>query len=173
MFVAIAAFILGVFFERASNGTRGAHLISPRSVTGRVAYRTELGALAGDSEAVVIVVPTDHRPDEKLDVAALRPEAPPPGETHPTIAKLRSIGGDFARAGPDGDFALEVPNAGKYFVLMISGHLPRPAGQQPTNQELAQIARYFVPADELLGMNAYRWSEELVRDNVKLSHTFE
>ena len=146
---------------------------SPRTVTGRVAYRTELGGLAGDSEAVVIVVPADRRPDEKLGVAALRPDAPPPGGAHPTIAKLRSIGGDFARAARMAILPWKLPATGSYFVLMISSHVRRPAGRQPTNQELAQIARSFVPADELLGMNAYRWSSELVRENMKLSHTFE
>ena len=61
---------------------------------------------------------------------------------------------------------------GEYFVLLLSSHARRPAGQTPTTVQIAQIARYFTPADVLLGDNAYRWTQEVVRKDMKLDHLF-
>jgi hypothetical protein len=172
--VAISAFVVGILFgrtfvdfQREEPGQR------PRRITGTVHYRTQEGAVQADSEAVIIAVPGDRRPDEKLGFQSLRPDDPPPGSTHPAIVSIRGWGGDYARTGPAGNFVLEVPRAGSYFVLLLSGHAARPAREVPPHRHLAEIARYFVPADQLLGDNAYAWFDQRILRDTKIDHTFE
>ncbi len=171
--VAILAFLIGLSMGRFSLGEQaGRNKNRPYKVTGRLTYETAAGSLVGDSEAVIVIVPVGREPDEKLNIAPLRTDAPPPDPQHPTLVGIRSVGGDFARARPSGEFAVEVQGAGEYFVLLLSSHARRTDNQSPTTMEIAQIARYFTPADVLLGANAYRWSRELIRDDTSLDHAF-
>jgi len=171
--VAILAFLIGLSMGRLSFVEQaGRNKNRPCKVTGRLTYETAAGSLVGDSEAVIVIVPVGREPDEKLNIAPLRTDAPPPDPQHPTLVGIRSIGGAFARAKPNGEFAVEVQAAGEYFVLLLSSHARRTDKQSPTTIEIAQIARYFTPADVLLGANAYRWSRELIRDDTTLDHSF-
>ncbi len=171
--VAILAFLIGLSMGRFSWGEQaGRNKNTPYKVTGRLTYETAAGSLVGDSEAVIVIVPVGREPDEKLNIAPLRTDAPPPDPQHPTLVGIRSVGGDFARARPSGEFAVEVQGAGEYFVLLLSSHARRTDNQSPTTMEIAQIARYFTPADVLLGANAYRWSREFIRDDTSLDYSF-
>ena len=172
VFVAIAAFSIGLLMGRYSRGELASVADAPVRITGRLTYMTTTGEVAGDSEAVVIVVPVGRQPDEKLEIAPLRPDAPPPDPQHPTLVEIRSVGGDFARAEPNGEFSVAVPRAGEYFVLLLSSHARRQDEQTPTTMEIAQIARYFKPADALLGANSYRWSKETVLADTQINHLF-
>ena len=68
---------------------------------------------------------------------------------------------------------LEVPRTGEYFVLLMSSHVQRAADRRPSNQELARIGRYFVPADEFLGENDYRWTRETIRGDLRIEQKFQ
>jgi hypothetical protein len=169
----LLSFLLGFFMGRltpSADNMRGAN--SPRRITGRLTYESRLGAIAADSEAVVVVLPVGREPDEKFDAMAIRPDVPRPDAHHPTILGIRSIGGDITRTRANGEFSVEVPRAGEYFVLFLSGNLQRSSDEPPTTMQIAQIAHYFRPADMLLGANAYRWEKELIREDRLIDHNF-
>ena len=80
---------------------------------------------------------------------------------------------DYARADGNGEFQLRVPDAGKYYLLVVSRNSQRPAQRPIVTQDLAQIGRYFLPATELLGQQNYQWSGETIRRDRTLNVLFE
>lgn len=171
--VAIASFVLGWAMGR--DAMFAGQAISPNTkhrIYGRLTFDTDRGETWPDSEAVVIALPSNHRPDEKIEIAGLRPDVPPPDGQHLAVQAIRSIGGDFQRTNRTGDFELVVPSAGDYFVLMISSHLPRSADQPPTTKEIVELGNYFKQADALLGRNDFHWSKQLLRTDLKSDYLF-
>lgn len=145
---------------------------SAQAVRGRLTYQSRRGRRYGDTEAVILALPVSHKPDEKLEMDVFRPELPPPSNQHPTIQALRSLGGDFVRADANGDYELEVPGRGAYFILMISNHMRRSDQHPPTSTEIVEIGSYFQRATELLGENDFRWEKRVVRRETTLDHEF-
>lgn len=145
---------------------------SAQVIRGRLTYQARRGRRYGDSESVIMALPASRKPDEKLAMEVFRPEVPPPSAQHVTIQALRSFGGDFARTDANGDYELEVPGSGAYFVLMISNHMQRSAQRPPTSTEIVQIGNYFQRAAELLGENDFYWEKRIVRRESTLDHEF-
>lgn len=171
--VAICSFLLGWSMGREmGSGQVAAATTGSNRIHGRISYATSRGKTVADSESVVIVLPTNQRPDEKLEIATLRPDVPPPNALHPTIQGIRAIGGDFARTDRTGDFQLEIPNPGEYFLLVISSHLPRSSSEPPTTKEIVELGQYFKQPDVLLGKNDFIWSKELIRSEKRFDHRF-
>jgi len=168
--VALLAFVLGLHLGGESP-PESAEAV-PCRVEGRLEYRTAGGPSAPDAGAVVIVLPADLRPDEKLSIDGLRPDQPPPPGDHPSLLGIGILGGAYARSDEQGRFSVQLPRPGVYFVLFLSRHASRPSGIQPEGSHLAQLGRYFLPADELLGGNNYRWSSEKIRRDVQLDYVF-
>jgi len=160
----LATFSLGYL---AGRGTRPkaveAAAIKPEPVliTGGVTYRNEAGQPVADDGAVLIVFPKANRPDDKIPVAGLRPQDPPPGEANRTIRDIEVADGFYVRADAQGRFTLKlVP--GPYLVLLISHHAARLAGSQPKPKDLAILGDYFEGAPDLLGDRKYRLSNRSV-----------
>jgi hypothetical protein len=120
------------------------------------------------------MVPEESRPgpDDKVDIDGLRPDDPLPGETHPALQRISVMGGAYARADTDGDYRLQLPKRGKYFLLIISGNAHRSGADELNKEHLAQMGRYFIRATELLGDNRFRWTEERIGQDVRRDFVF-
>jgi hypothetical protein len=171
--VALASFFLGVMAGVGTSDRRSddGGLPQPCFLRGGVGIQDEAGQVSPDTGAVVVVVPRDIHPDRKAEMAGLLPQDPSPGETHPGLQEIRSIGGDYGRADGEGRFQLRVPDTGDYFLLVISANVKRREGEQP-KAVLAQIGRFFQLDPELFDGYAYRWQEEAIRRDRELSIVF-
>ena len=141
-------------------------------IFGQITYVTGNRKLATDSEAVAVALPVARKPDEKFTIDTLRPNVVPPTAQDPTVQRIRSLGGDFARTGPNGEYKLEVPVGGQYFVLLISSHSRRSVNRPPTTTEIVEMGQYFKQATDLLGENDFSWSKQLMLTNKKLDRIF-
>ncbi len=165
--VGVVAFLLGWSMgNTVAMQTQAIKSLNERfQISGRLTYETSRGRVVPDTESVVIVLPMDKRPDEKFTIDAIRPEAVPPSAQHPVVQGIRALGGDFARTNRTGDYSLQVPGSGRYYVLMISSHQTRPSGQSPTTKEIVELGHYFRQGDQLLGQHEYVWlSEQIAAD---------
>jgi len=171
--VALICFVLGIL---VGNGRRGGDEQTvqqrPAAIHGRVEYLTISGSQVPDEGSVVIVVPDAVRPDEKLAIEGLRPNEPPPAENHPSLVDLDLLGGAYARTGTDGRFRLQVPKDGEYRVLLLSRNMIRDTAKPLPRTHLAEMGRYFVPADELIGDSQYRWELRPIRREETLEVVF-
>lgn len=172
--VGVVAFLLGWSMgSSVAMQTQAIQSLNQRfQIFGRLTYETSRGRVAPDTESVVIVFPMGKRPDEKFTIDAIRPEAVPPTSQHPVVQGIRALGGDFARTNRTGDYSLQVPGSGRYYVLMISGHQIRPSGQSPTTKEIVELGHYFRQADLLIGQHKYVWLSEQVLSDRQIDHFF-
>lgn len=174
--VAIGMFAFGWFVGSATSTPRISpeEDLTPRVVRGTLLFKDSAGRDQPDAGSVVIVVPEDSRPgpDDKVDIDGLRPDDPLPGELHPALQRIAVMGGAYARTDADGDYRLQVPKRGKYFLLIISGNTHRSGADQLNKEHLAQMGRYFIRAVELLGDNRFRWTEEPIAQDVRRDFVF-
>lgn len=173
--VAFVALGLGILIGRSSAPStelaRGP--ARPCYLTGTIHYTSSSGAKSPDAGAVVMVVPQDHRPEQKLAIEGLRPDDPEPNEDLAALGQLKAIGGDYARASDLGTFKLRVPDTGEYFLLVVSKHAGRRSSERLDSVHLAQMGRYFLPAPDLLGDRRYRWEAESIQRDRDFSLTLD
>lgn len=169
--VAVISFGLGVLFGgRAGNPLQTSAGPQPCLISGRVVLQTSGGDVIPDTGAAVIALSQNVRPESRLEILGLRPQDPVLPDDHPTIQAIRSLDGDFVRAGADGSFRLQVSDRGEYFLLVISAarraapELPRPV--------LAQLGRYFELLPDLFGGHDVRWRAETVRSDRQVNIVF-
>ena len=130
-------------------------------VEGRLMYDPGTGQLAPDEGAVVIVLPEDRVPETPLSVYAIRPQDPPPKETHKSVRLIQNLGGVYTRAAADGTFSFVVPDQGEYYVLLISSHAARAKDAPLDEADQIDIQRFFGDsAEHLINRFKYRWSLE-------------
>ncbi len=170
--VALVFFVFGMIVGSGSRSESGPPPFQPCTISGTVLYEDSAHQAIADESSIVIIVPLASRPDQKAAVEGLRPSDPEPGETHPSVAVIRSLGGDYARVDRRGRYRLRVTTPGRYHLLIVSRHAKRADGQQPQATDLAQIGRYFVPATSLLDSQQYTWKEMRIRDDIELNYTF-
>ncbi|MBP89950.1 MAG: hypothetical protein CMJ64_25120 [Planctomycetaceae bacterium] len=172
--VAVASFVLGVLIG-SSGKTEVADLpAQPCVVTGLVQYAGGSGQNRPDNGAIVLVVPTEERPsrESKAEVAGLRPGDPVPQDDSDNLRIIRSIGGAYTRVDADGQFHVQLPDTGRYFVLVVSGNAYRNAGQDPNRGDIAQLGRYVQPPMDLLGQSKYEWRELTIRNDEAVNVVF-
>ena len=136
-----------------------------------MSFESPDSATAPDGDSVTALLPASARPDHQAVVEGLRPEDPSPDESHPGLVLLRNLNGAYARADRRGRFRLQVPQAGRYFLLVVSANSQRPEREQLRASDVAEIGRYFVPVPQLIGTNKFQWNELLLLKDrqVKLS----
>jgi hypothetical protein len=171
--VALGSFAIGVLVGLGTTGSNSdtGGIPHPCLISGMVAVQNDGGDTSADVGAVAVVVPRDVRPEQKADIVGLRPQDPPPGDSHAGLRAIRSVGGDYTRADEEGRFQLKVPDQGNYFLLVISASASRRDGDQPKTV-LAQIGRFFQLTPDLFEGHAYRWQEEIVRRDRELNFLF-
>jgi len=131
---------------------------NPVVVEGNLSYVATPGQIKPDADAVVIALPFDNRPKEKLASRGLRSTDTGDIDATPAAAALHALGGACARAGEEGAFPLVVPRSGKYYLLVISKHAKREAGRSIEFDDLRAMSEYFERPADLIGSYRYDWS---------------
>ncbi len=174
--VAIGMFAFGWFVGSATStgGPSPEEDLTPRVVRGTLTFKDSANRDQPDAGSVVIMVPEESRPgpDDKVDIEGLRPDDPLPDQHHPALQRIAVMGGAYARTDADGDYRLQLPKRGKYYLLIISGNTHRSGADQLNKEHLAQMGRDFIRATELLGDNRFRWTEERIGQDVRRDYVF-
>jgi len=110
-----------------------------------------------DEGAVVVFLPADEKPDPRPDGDVLNPNGFEPID-NPSIDLIRRMGGDVIRCSRDGEFETELPGRREYFVLVVSKSQRRSGNSEVPKKTAAELGRYFLPYDDLLGDHAYSWT---------------
>ncbi|ADB17701.1 hypothetical protein Psta_3036 [Pirellula staleyi DSM 6068] len=171
--VGLICFLLGILMGSSLLSTPAA----PRAaeaclITGKITVKIS-GQTLPDAGAVVMIVPeSTANIDERIPVSGLRPDDPLPARDQRGLSILRSIGGGFARCDENGSYAIELPDRGKYYVLVISSDIASGAASIPKTEDILKIRSYFDLPVDLLGKNRYRWTLETVRGNRSYSTSF-
>lgn len=142
-------------------------------VEGRLVYNPGTGSLAPDEDAVVIILPENAQPENKIPAQGIRPHDPPPRESHEDLLTIEALGGGYARADESGLFSFVLPEQGRYWVLIISRHAARPTGQRidPVDHEL--LDRIFLVPEHVVGSRKYVWElRDLELGMEPLDHNF-
>lgn len=133
----------------------------PVALEGGVIYSEAPGQYKPDDGAVVIALPSDRAPAEKLPNTGLRPAADE-ADSSSILSGPGELGGALARANEEGDFQLVVPQPGEYYLLLISRHAKRPAGNKIGKRDLDQLAAYFADGAGLIGSQKYSLSRRRI-----------
>lgn len=144
----------------AANEAHGAAPAESRAaaVKGRITYKTESGLSRPDRGARVIVFPNKREGEAKLPVAGCRP-GDSTSDFQVSAAALRALGGNMAVADDDGHFALTLPQAGNYHVLVLSHYQKRGDEQPPEPALTTLLESYFDRPEQLLGQFAYHFGQ--------------
>ncbi len=169
--VAIVCFLIGLLMGNltATLTTVNAEP-QPCLLRGQVQYTNDQDEHVPDHGSVVIVVPQNVFPDRsnKIAAAQVAPNASPSAASS-AIQNIREIGGDLTLVKTDGTFELNVPDRGKYYVLVLSRHMRPVEDVSTVRNDIGRVGRYFTPADELLGGFRYAWRPETVKRNRTLT----
>lgn len=142
-------------------------------IEGKLVYSPAIGELAGDEDAVIIVLPEKKLPEHSLSIRGLRPQDPAPGENYQQVRKIEDLGGTYTRADASGVFSCVVPQQGKYYLLFISHHAARPEDSTIDELDLEQMKKYFGRADDLINRYKYSWKlQDLNVGSQPISHEF-
>jgi hypothetical protein len=171
--VGLLCFILGLLARDSHTRDEFVEAGRPCVVTGQVTYAAT-GEPRPDSDSALVVLPLDRRPelDGRLPVEGLRPGDPAPLDENQSLRVIRSLGGAYTRTDESGQFRVQVPEAGTYYVLVISAHSQRSPQDQVATAHVAQLGRYFQSALDLLGDRKYRWSQLTIRRDRRLDIRF-
>ncbi len=125
------------------------------ALTGRVSYVSSDGNTRPDAGARIIVVPEQRVGESKLPVVGFRAGAAD-ADRELARASLRSLGGDFAIADEQGEYAVELAAAGQYHVLFLSRYQPRDDAEflEPSLQQL--LSTYFDRPANVIGGVQYQ-----------------
>ncbi|MBN2023166.1 MAG: hypothetical protein JW809_10275 [Pirellulales bacterium] len=144
----------------------------PVLVEGKLTARDAGGHATDDWGAVVVFLPQTRRPDVKISTAGLGPDAPAPPSDLPAVARIRELGGVYARADRQGTFSVVLPDRGRYNVLLVSAKANRPEGSLIEQVDLDELARYFHRPERLIGCRQYRWTVRDLANRARLDHAF-
>jgi hypothetical protein len=170
--VALVCFLLGMAIGGAVSERSGEPVAAqPISISGVVSV-AEGGARQPDAGAVVILLPVDAQPDERQSLVGLRPgDDPTTGEQGRNFIRL--LRGGVSRCDRRGEYAIELPDRGRYYLLAISANAqPKPGDTLPP-QDLAQMARFFKMSEEPLAEFRFQWRIEPLRRGGKMNVTFD
>ncbi|MEO8165577.1 MAG: hypothetical protein ABI619_09290 [Betaproteobacteria bacterium] len=172
--VAVVSFLLGMLVT--GGGSKEVVDVGPIPcvLSGEVLYATGGGRNLPDEGSVVIVLPTGQRPAPtgKAPVDGLRPGDPLPRGDSDNLRIIQSIGGAYARTDTAGRYQVTLPDAGQYFVLIVSKNKYRAPGEELSKADLAQLGSYVLPPTDLLGESKYAWREVTIRKNESIDFTF-
>ena len=138
-----------------ANGSSSA---SEPAIKGRVTYVAINGESRPDSGARILALPQKKGGTSKLSMEGFRPDDHPQ-EFETAQAKLRALGGDFAIADKDGQYALSLPAAGTYRLVILSRFQARPNDAQADPQLDQLLQNYFTHPGKLIGQVQYHVSE--------------
>ena len=107
-----------------------------------------------------------------MPIQSLRPEVTAPNDNDLALLRIRELGGDYTRANESGEYEIQVPDRGEYFVLFLSRNAQRADNEQAELSDVAQMGGYFLVPSQLLGSNCYEWRREVVRRDREITALF-
>ncbi|MCA9179204.1 MAG: hypothetical protein KDB14_32305 [Planctomycetales bacterium] len=166
------AFVLGMVFGRSfAPSAAQVAMPTPCSIKGKIEFtRGGLNAMP-DEGSIVIAVPRDYKPDQR-ERWELEQIGSASDDRHPSVDVLRSMGGDFAITDRQGRFQLELPDQGRYYLLVLSANSQRPGQEELNRLHLAEMGAYFGPAQRLIGDRRFHWRTENFNKDQELSILF-
>ncbi len=143
----------------------GSHTQVSKSVNARPGKCTVTGTVyfddgnyrQSDLGAVVILLPVNHKPQQRPSTEPLRPDSFVPLDNS-SIEEIRQFGGEVVRVNVDGSFQTVLDGLQSYWVLTISKN-KRADSSEIKKQTRAEIGAYFFPIEDLLGDRAFHWSK--------------
>jgi hypothetical protein len=142
-------------------------------ISGSVTFASGPRQLPDEGAVIALLPQSEARPDEKAPVAGLRPDDPTPGDTHRGIAILKSAGGGYARADANGRFQLQVPDRGRYLLLVVSNRSQLRSIEQIQTADIFKLGPYFDNAADLLGNHRYQLTQESIRGDSEFPVVFD
>jgi hypothetical protein len=142
-------------------------------ISGSVTYASGPRQLPDEGAVIALLPQSQARPDEKAPVAGLRPDDPTPGDTHRGIAILKSVGGGYARADANGRFQLQVPDRGRYLLLVVSNHSQLRSIEEIQTGDILKLGPYFDNAADLLGNHSYKLTPRSIGGDDEIPVAFD
>jgi hypothetical protein len=127
----------------------------PVALEGSLIYSASPGQYQPDAEALVLALPVEKRPTEKLSLTA----ATVSNADAAAANAVHGLGGAFVHANSDGEFQLVVPRSGDYYLLLVSKHVKRAADKPIEVAVLHELGAYLANPSELIGAYKYVWSQ--------------
>ena len=167
LLVGVIGFALGYWLGWADSPSPpaepGQQPSGPVVVEGRLLYRPEPLRVAPDEDAVAIFLPADRTPEERFGTFGLRPQdsgVDPAG--HPMAQAIVKFGGAYVRTDAEGNFLVQLPKEGSYYILFISRHARRadPSIPEPILQEMKN---YFPDPRNLIAQSKFHWTRQNIR----------
>ena len=168
--VGLGGFVLGYWLGWADSAARSvspppAEPAGPIFLEGRLFYRPEPLQVRPEEGAVVIFLPADRTPEERFGAIGLRPQDPSPGPNDPTLQAIARFGGAYARTDREGNFLVQLPTPGEYYMLLISRHARRSDAAVP-EPVLGEMKKYFPEPKNLIEQAKFHWTTLTVRQNM-------
>lgn len=162
--VAVFFFLLGLLIGNTTAPDNPAG-DSESNVSGTILF-TKDGALIGDEGAVVMLLPTGERPDQRFDSIELQP-----GRTltssNPEVPLIRSFGGNICTANRAGNFQMIVDSKKEYILIVVSKNGQRSRALE--DKFYSDVGFYFnEPEDLVLDRICYFKKIRPARSNVRL-----
>ena len=120
------------------------------ALSGRIMYVDPSGESRPDAGARVLVVPEERAGIAKLAADGFRSGAAA-ADRQVAVASLRALGGDITTAEDDGSYAVLLPQAGLYQLLILSRYQARPEGQAADPAAMQLLGLYFDRPAQVVG----------------------
>jgi hypothetical protein len=171
--VGIVCFLLGMAVGGAvteSGGSTNKQPV-PISVTGTVAIAGEAGRTP-DAGSLVIFFPYGAKPDEKGSLVGVRP-GDDPAKGVKFRDYLRVLGGGMSYCDQRGQYSVQLPDRGRYYLLAISSQSQPSRAKPMPLQEIAQIGQFVSLSDDPLDEFRYQWRLETLRGSQRVNVDFD
>ncbi len=165
----VAGYLIGRT-DRHPSATFGPPVPQRVLISGRLQWIGTTGALA-DRGAVVIALPHDLEPPEKLPGEGLGPDKPVPLQGDARVRAIEDWGGDYTRTNEAGEFELFLL-PGRYHVLSVSHQSERSWNVEPDREDLAAIGKFFTAPHEIMGTHRYDWTIAEFAEGGQFEHVF-
>ena len=123
---------------------------SSPAIRGRITYRTQSGEVKPDKGARIIVLPVQRDGSALIPSAGVQDDSEEGADRELTSTMIRQLGGDFQTTDESGEFSVQLPNAGRFHLLVLSNALPREVGDNIDDIE-SVVGRYFDRPPTVLG----------------------
>jgi len=159
--VSVLSFFLGMMSgdgPATSNDDVGFAQVDEVTIRGRVTYPLSDNPEAPDAGAVLLLVPTDWTPGEKMDYQAIEPDTDAIEYTNASVLDLQQGGGVVTRTGSDGRFEFQVPTDRSFYMVILSNNVVRP--ESPRSEHITTLNRVITDAKFWFADHQYRWTRE-------------
>lgn len=124
---------------------------------GRLTFRTDEGERKADRGARVIVLPVERKGTARLSVTGLHSEDEEEDQQFAATG-IRTLGGDVAITNDSGEFEIQLPGSGQYYILAMSNSVSRDESVDASDVEAA-LSSYFERPSQLLGRVMHHFEE--------------